>query len=114
MTKSNKMASAATAFIAAAALSACSGGASDATSETAEAEGAGDVTEVAAAPKTKCYGISKAGENDCAAGEGTSCSGTSVVDYQGNAWKYTDSEEACDTAGGTLTEQDNNDEGKPA
>jgi len=115
MMKTNKMASAATAFIAAAALSACSGGAEEATSETAEAgDAAESVTETAAAPKTKCFGIAKAGENDCAAGEGTSCSGTSVVDYQGNAWKYTDSEEACDTAGGTLEEQDNNDQGKPA
>ena len=36
----------------------------------------------------KCYGISKAGQNDCAAGPGTTCAGTSKVDYQGNAWKY--------------------------
>lgn len=35
----------------------------------------------------KCYGVSKAGKNDCKAGEGTSCAGTSKVDYQGNAWK---------------------------
>ena len=34
----------------------------------------------------ECYGISLAGENDCAAGPGTSCEGTSTVDYQGNAW----------------------------
>ena len=36
----------------------------------------------------KCYGISLKGENDCAAGAGTSCAGTSKVDYQGNAWTY--------------------------
>jgi uncharacterized membrane protein len=36
----------------------------------------------------KCYGISRAGQNDCAAGAGTSCAGTSRRDYQGNAWKY--------------------------
>jgi uncharacterized membrane protein len=36
----------------------------------------------------KCYGISLAGKNDCAAGAGTTCAGTSKVDYQGNAWKY--------------------------
>ncbi len=36
----------------------------------------------------KCYGISLAGKNDCAAGPGTSCAGTSKRDYQGNAWKY--------------------------
>jgi len=34
----------------------------------------------------KCYGVSLAGQNDCAAGPGTSCAGTSTVDYQGNAW----------------------------
>lgn len=35
----------------------------------------------------KCYGVAKAGKNDCAAGPGTSCSGTSTRDYQGDAWK---------------------------
>ena len=35
----------------------------------------------------KCYGVSLAGQNDCAAGPGTTCAGTSTVDYQGNAWK---------------------------
>ena len=40
----------------------------------------------AAADFEECYGISLAGENDCAAGPGTSCEGTSTVDYQGNAW----------------------------
>jgi len=38
--------------------------------------------------KEKCYGISKAGQNDCAAGPGTTCAGTSKIDFQGNAWKY--------------------------
>jgi uncharacterized membrane protein len=36
----------------------------------------------------KCYGISLKADNDCAAGAGTTCAGTSRVDYQGNAWKY--------------------------
>ncbi|MGB0659666.1 MAG: DUF2282 domain-containing protein [Mangrovicoccus sp.] len=40
----------------------------------------------AAAGNEKCYGVSLAGENDCAAGPGTTCAGTSTVDYQGNAW----------------------------
>ena len=40
----------------------------------------------AAETKEKCYGISLAGNNDCAAGPGTTCAGTSTVDYQGNAW----------------------------
>lgn len=34
----------------------------------------------------KCFGVALAGENDCAAGPGTTCAGTSTVDYQGNAW----------------------------
>ena len=38
--------------------------------------------------KEKCYGVAKAGKNDCAAGPGTSCAGTSTEGYQGNAWKY--------------------------
>ena len=35
----------------------------------------------------QCYGVALAGKNDCKAGPGTTCAGTSVVDYQGNAWK---------------------------
>jgi uncharacterized membrane protein len=45
-------------------------------------------TTAVAASKEKCFGVAKAGGNDCAAGAGTSCAGTSTVDYQGNAWKY--------------------------
>jgi len=36
----------------------------------------------------RCFGVSMAGKNDCAAGPGTSCAGSSRVDYQGNAWRY--------------------------
>jgi uncharacterized membrane protein len=36
--------------------------------------------------KEKCYGIAVAGQNDCAAGPGTTCAGTSKMDYQGNSW----------------------------
>ena len=36
--------------------------------------------------KEKCFGVSLAGKNDCAAGPGTTCAATSEVDYQGNAW----------------------------
>ena len=39
------------------------------------------------AAQEKCYGVSMAGKNDCAAGPGTTCAGTSKRDYQGNAWK---------------------------
>lgn len=37
--------------------------------------------------KEKCFGVALAGQNDCAAGPGTTCAGTSKVDYQGNSWK---------------------------
>jgi len=43
-------------------------------------------TPAAAQEKEKCYGVSLAGQNDCKAGAGTSCAGSSTVDYQGNAW----------------------------
>jgi uncharacterized membrane protein len=38
----------------------------------------------------KCFGVALKGQNDCAAGPGTTCQGTSTVDYQGNAWKFVD------------------------
>jgi uncharacterized membrane protein len=44
----------------------------------------------------KCYGVSLTGKNDCAAGPGTTCAGTSKMDYQGNAWKYV-AKGTCDT-----------------
>mgnify|MGYP003626696700 FL=1 len=43
-------------------------------------------SDALAASKEKCYGVSLAGKNDCKAGAGTTCAGTSKVDYQGNAW----------------------------
>lgn len=42
---------------------------------------------LAADAKEKCYGVALNGQNDCAAGPGTTCAGTSTVDYQQNAWK---------------------------
>ena len=36
--------------------------------------------------KDKCFGVALKGKNDCAAGAGTTCAGTSKMDYQGNAW----------------------------
>lgn len=38
------------------------------------------------ADKEKCYGVALKGKNDCKAGPGTTCAGTSKTDYQGNAW----------------------------
>lgn len=40
------------------------------------------------AAKERCYGVAMKGKNDCAAGPGTTCAGTSKVDHQGNAWSY--------------------------
>lgn len=37
--------------------------------------------------KEKCYGVALKGQNDCAAGPGTTCAGTSKIDYQKNSWK---------------------------
>ena len=42
---------------------------------------------VQAADMEKCYGIALKGQNECKAGEGTTCAGTSTIDYQGNSWK---------------------------
>lgn len=68
---------------------ACGGGAEAPATEGAAAE-AETVAASEAVEKEKCYGVSLAGKNDCAAGPGTSCAGTSVIDYQGNAWTYVD------------------------
>lgn len=42
----------------------------------------------AASAKEKCFGVSLAGKNDCAAGPGTTCAGTSKSDHQANAWTF--------------------------
>jgi uncharacterized membrane protein len=52
----------------------------------AAALGAVTTTSVSAQAMEKCYGVSLAGENGCAAGPGTTCAGSSTIDYQGNAW----------------------------
>jgi len=54
------------------------------------------------ADKEKCYGVAKASENDCAAGKGTSCAGTSKIDYQGNSWKLCLTMELPDGRKGSL------------
>lgn len=38
------------------------------------------------ADKEKCFGVALKGKNDCKAGAGTTCAGTSKMDHQGNAW----------------------------
>ena len=84
-------------------LAACGSGTTPAT-DAAGNEGA---VKTATAEKDKCFGIALAGKNDCAAGPGTSCAGTSTVDYQGNAWKYVDAG-TCEQLGGSLAEKAGN------
>jgi uncharacterized membrane protein len=49
---------------------------------------AADASGASKAPAMeKCYGVAKAGHNDCKAGAGTTCAGTAAADYQRNAWK---------------------------
>ena len=47
---------------------------------------ASSAASAAPAPE-KCFGVALAGKNDCKAGPGTSCAGTSKVNYQANAFK---------------------------
>lgn len=59
---------------------------------TAEANQTNDANQaarakMASADMEKCYGVALAGQNDCKAGPGTTCAGTSAADYQGNAFK---------------------------
>ncbi len=54
------------------------------------------VAPASAQSKEKCFGVSLAGQNDCAAGPGTTCAGTSTVDYQGNAWTLVDAGTCAD------------------
>ena len=50
---------------------------------------AGLVAPAAAQSKEKCYGIAKAGQNDCGNLSGThSCAGQSKVDNAPDEWKY--------------------------
>jgi uncharacterized membrane protein len=48
---------------------------------------AGAAHAQATKPMEKCYGVALAGKNDCKAGAGTTCAGTSKINYQKNSWK---------------------------
>lgn len=71
-----------TAALSAALLAACS----SQTGNTAQANQTAQ-PKTTAADMENCYGVALAGQNDCRAGPGTTCAGTSTVDYQGNAFK---------------------------
>lgn len=93
----------AAALAGAAMLAACGSGGETARESNAAANGNG--TEIAEGEK--CFGVALKGKNDCAAGPGTTCAGTSTVDYQGNAWKYVEAG-SCEDMGGALVERTGN------
>ncbi len=50
----------------------------------------------------KCYGVAKAGKNDCKAGAGTSCAGSSTSDGQADAWLFVPKGTCEKLVGGSL------------
>ncbi len=55
---------------------------------------------LANADKEKCYGIAKAGKNDCANASGThSCAGQAKTDNAPDEWKYV-AKGSCEKMGG--------------
>jgi uncharacterized membrane protein len=87
-------------LICAAALSAC-GGANDGV-VTYDSEDRGLIMpEPKKAAREKCFGISLAQYNDCAAGPGTDCAGTADKDYMPDRWKYVPAG-SCEDQGGAL------------
>ncbi len=70
-------------------------------SALAFAVGQAQAADAAKPPQEKCYGIAKAGQNDCAAENGShSCAGQSKADKDANDWKYV-AKGTCDKLGGT-------------
>lgn len=96
MNASNKLAAALGAAVAIAAAGAAHAGGNDqltlAEGASVEAQAAFEAwiggERLGRNDRERCYGIALAGENDCAAGAGTSCQGTSTIDFQGNAWTF--------------------------
>ena len=61
---------------------------------------AGPVTPDAS--KDKCFGVAKAGQNDCASASGShSCAGTATKDKDAGDWKYVE-KGTCEKMGGTM------------
>jgi uncharacterized membrane protein len=54
------------------------------------------------ATKDKCFGVAKAGQNDCASATGShSCAGTATKDKDAGDWKYVE-KGTCEKMGGML------------
>ena len=65
-------------------LAATSASAADAKMEKMMKDAAASIK---AGKMEKCYGVALKGQNDCQAGAGTTCAGSSTADYQGDAFK---------------------------
>ncbi|SME99069.1 BufA1 family periplasmic bufferin-type metallophore [Pseudogulbenkiania subflava] len=62
----------------------------------------GSLAPAMAAEKEKCFGVAKAGKNDCASVVGThACAGQSKVDNDPTDWKFV-AKGSCTQMGGTL------------
>lgn len=92
-------------LLGAALLAACSSQAPSSDDSAPKSDTKGPSIKVATTEK--CFGIALKGQNDCKAGPGTSCAGTSTVDYQGNAWKLVEAG-TCVDLGGTLQAHEGN------
>ncbi|OBV39300.1 DUF2282 domain-containing protein [Janthinobacterium psychrotolerans] len=58
--------------------------------------------DAAAGDKEKCYGVAKAGQNDCASSDGAhSCAGQAASDNLPTEWAYV-AKGTCEQAGGAL------------
>jgi uncharacterized membrane protein len=97
--KKRKLQNLAGALIGLAALAACSG---EETTVRYDSEDRGlNMPEPKRAAREKCFGISLAQYNDCAAGPGTDCAGTADKDYMPDRWRYVPAGQ-CEGQGGTL------------
>lgn len=71
-----------------------------ATVGTASANPSASASAAASVEKEKCYGIAKAGQNDCATASGShSCAGQAKTDKDPAEWKYV-AKGTCVKAGG--------------
>jgi uncharacterized membrane protein len=101
--KKQKLQNLAGALIGVAALAACSGAE---TTVRYDSEDRGLVMpEPKKAAREKCFGISLAQYNDCAAGPGTDCAGTADKDYMPDRWRYVPAGK-CEEQGGALIPAD--------
>ncbi len=63
--------------------------------------GGASAADVRCAEQERCYGVSKAGKNDCATSS-AACSGSATQDYQKDAWVYVPKGTCVKLAGGAL------------